>query len=270
MSKAPLFSLPMYDLPEVREATDAWAAGLARRLRAAGFAPPGALVRSGDCTNDWRDPALLLTQTCGYPYTHAFAGRLRLLATPVYAAEGCSAADYSSVIVARAGGPVRTLAEARGRRAVYNTADSMSGHLALRAVVAPLAGGRAFFASVAESGGHVRSMAMVAAGDADIAAIDAVTFALVKRARAEAVAGLAVIGRGPSVPGLPYVTAMHRPPAEIVRLKRALAEAAADPALRAARAALLIERFEFLPPEEYRRILEVEARAEALGYTALI
>ena len=96
------------------------------------------------------------------------------------------------------------------------------------------------------------------------------TFALVKRARPEMARSLAVIGRGPSVPGLPYVTAMGRPPAEVMRLKRALVEAAADPALREARAALLIERFEFLPAEEYRRILDVEARADAFGYTALI
>jgi ABC-type phosphate/phosphonate transport system substrate-binding protein len=269
VTQSPLFSLPMYDLPEVRAATDAWAAGLARHLRAAGFAVPETLERGRDYRDHWRDPALLLSQTCGYPFTHEFAGRLRLLATPVYAAEGCSGADYSSVIVARGGGPVRTLADARGGRAVYNTADSMSGHLALRAMIAPFAGGRAFFGSVAESGTHVRSMEMVANGVADIAAIDAVTFALVRRVRPEAVAPLAVIARGPPVPALPYVTAMNRPPAEMVRLKRALAEAADDSALREARAVLLIERFEFLQPDEYRRILDVEAKCEALGYTAL-
>ena len=269
VTSAPLFSLPMYDLPEVRAATDAWAAGLARHLRAAGFAASGELARTGDPHGDWRDPSLLLSQTCGYPFTHEFAGRLRLLATPVYAADGCTEADYSSVIVARVGGPVRSPGDARGRRAVYNTADSMSGHLALRAVIAPLAGGRPFFASVIESGAHVRSMEMMAGDEADIAAIDAVTFALMKSRRPETVARLAVIARGPLVPALPYVTAMARPPAEVTRLKRALAEAAADPALAEARAALLIDRFAFLDPESYRRILDVEARADALGYTAL-
>jgi ABC-type phosphate/phosphonate transport system substrate-binding protein len=259
----------MYDLPEFRAATDAWAAGLARHLRAAGFAAPDKLARTGDPHGDWRDPSLLLSQTCGYPFTHEFAGRLRLLATPVYAADGCVEADYSSVVIARAGGPVRSPGDARGRKAVYNTPDSMSGHLALRAVIAPLAAGRPFFASVTGSGAHVRSMEMVANEAADVAAIDAVTFGLMKKRQPEAVARLAVIARGPFVPALPYVTAMSRPPAEVTRLKRALAEAAADPALAEARAALLIERFAFPDPDDYRRILDVEARADALGYTAL-
>jgi hypothetical protein len=39
-------SLPMYDWPEVREATDAWWAGLARHLRDAGFEAPDRLTRA--------------------------------------------------------------------------------------------------------------------------------------------------------------------------------------------------------------------------------
>jgi hypothetical protein len=57
-------TLPMYDWPEVREATDAWWAGLARHLRGAGFeAPtgsPGAATRapSGAGPTSWcRRPA---------------------------------------------------------------------------------------------------------------------------------------------------------------------------------------------------------------------
>ena len=78
-------SLPMYDWPEVRQATDNWWAGIARHLDNA-----PALDRGADYTALWRDPRLLFSQTCGYPFTHEFSGRLKLIATPHYGADGCS------------------------------------------------------------------------------------------------------------------------------------------------------------------------------------
>ena len=49
---------------------------------------------------------------------------------------------------------------------------------ALRAVIAPLAEGGRFFAEIIETGGHAASLDLVAAGGADVAAIDAVSLAL--------------------------------------------------------------------------------------------
>src|SRR5687767_719018 len=89
-------SLPMYDWPEVREATDAWWAGLARHLGLS-----GRLRRDCDHTAAWNDPGLLFRQTCGYPLTHAYRDRLTLIATPHYAAEGCEGPYYRSSILAR-------------------------------------------------------------------------------------------------------------------------------------------------------------------------
>jgi hypothetical protein len=39
-------TLPMYDWPQLRSSTDAWWAGLARHLRAAGIDAPDRLTRS--------------------------------------------------------------------------------------------------------------------------------------------------------------------------------------------------------------------------------
>jgi hypothetical protein len=63
---SPVASLPMYDLPELREATDELWRALAARLQNRGIDAPVTLER--DETNldaVWSDPRLLLSQTCG-------------------------------------------------------------------------------------------------------------------------------------------------------------------------------------------------------------
>jgi hypothetical protein len=116
-------SLPMYDLPEIRWATDAWWRGLAKHIGI-----EGSLERGPDHFRPWRDHDLIFSQTCGYPLTHEFHGRLRLLATPHYAADGCAGPLYCSLILARE--PIDPAA-LRGRVAAFNSPDSMSGMLAL-------------------------------------------------------------------------------------------------------------------------------------------
>ena len=95
-------SLPMYDLPALRQATDDWWAGLARALAATGLdGVPQHLERQLGLDKVWRHPGLLISQTCGYPLTHALAGQVRVVATPAYGVEGCDGAAYRSVFVVR-------------------------------------------------------------------------------------------------------------------------------------------------------------------------
>ena len=262
-------SLPMYDWPEVRQATDAWWAGLARHLSAEGFAAPRRLSRTRIPATPWRRSRLVVSQTCGYPLTHDFKGRLEVIATPVYAVEGCNGPNYSSLIVVRAEAGVSRLEDLRSATAAYSAADSLSGHLALKCVFAPLSKDGRFFGRVVKSGGHVGSMQLVRERKADVAAIDCVTFALARRYRPDLAAGLRIIARGPSAPALPYVTAAGRPPVDIARIRGALAAAAADPALAEAREALFIAGLEFLPAGAYQRVLDLEAGCGALGYADL-
>jgi ABC-type phosphate/phosphonate transport system substrate-binding protein len=262
-------SLPMYDWPEVRRATDAWWAGLTRHLRAEGFDAPDRLTRSRKPGTQWRRPDLLLSQTCGYPLTHEFKGHIEILATPVYDVEGCSGPLYSSVIVVHSDGGISQPEDLRGATAAYNAADSLSGHLALKCVFAPLSNGGRFFGRIVKSGGHLRSMQLVHERQADVAAIDCVSFALARRIRPDIAASLAVIAHGPAAPALPYVTAAGRPADEMARLKRALAAAAADPALAGTRETLFIAGLEFLPRHAYQRVLDLEAGCDALGYGRL-
>ena len=273
-----LASLPMYDLPELRWATDRLWQGVAERLRAAGFAEtPVALDRRADPVEIWSDPDLLLSQTCGYPLTHAFAGRLSLVGLPLYDAPGCAPESdfgptYCSAIVVRADDPATTLADLAGRRAAINDWQSQSGMSALRAAVAPLAKRESFFSQVLETGAHAHSAAAVAEGRADVAAIDCVTWALLGDVRPQAVERLRLLAWSTAAPALPFVTSRARA-GEARRigaaLTDALADAVTDPALLEAVAALRLRAV--APPEraDYGRILEIEAEAEAQGYPVL-
>jgi len=246
-------SLPMYDFPEAREATDQWWAGIARH---AGLSI--GLTREGDYAAPWRDPALVFSQTCGYPFTHEFQGKLKLVATPHYACDGCEGPNYCSFIFAREKQP---LAAFRGSRAALNGHDSMSGMLALKLIFAPLAEKGRFFASALVTGGHRKSLMAVRDGAADVCAIDAVCVAMVKRYEPGLLEGLWEIGRSPSVPGLPYVTIAG----DVAALRRAISAALADPGLAEARQRLFISGASFLEPQAYDRILRLEQEMENRG-----
>lgn len=265
-----LASLPMYDPPELHEATNAWWQGLARHFRAAGIAGvPDRLTRPADLHAHWRDPALLFSQGCGYPLTHDFAGQWQVLATPCYAARGCHGALYRSVLIVPAASPFASLEDLRGRTACYNSADSHSGFNILRAHFAPLAHGGRFFGKVVRSGGHIHSAAMVQAGEADVAALDCVTHALFARHAPHRLAGTRVLRATEDAPGLPYVTSAATDERTLAALRVGLAAALADPGLHELRATLLIDGAQPLRNDAYSAIRGWEELAASHGYMRL-
>ncbi|MBL8906629.1 MAG: PhnD/SsuA/transferrin family substrate-binding protein, partial [Rhizobiales bacterium] len=219
-----LASLPMYDWPEIRPATDAWWAAIARH---AGLGFP--LTRADDYAALWRRDDLIFSQTCGYPFTHGFAGNLNLIATPHYDTEGCVGPGYSSFVFARARPP--RLSDLAGSIAAVNAPDSMSGMLALKLVFAPLAKSGRFFRGAIATGSHIASLQAVRDGTADVCAIDAVCVGLARRYRPDYLDGLVEIARSPGVPGLPYVTSVKTSPDLRERLRVGLEASLADPAL---------------------------------------
>ena len=265
-----LAGLTMYDLEPVRAATDAWWAGLARACAAEGIADvPAALWRDGPREALWQAPNLLLSQTCGYPLLKHFTGHLRLLATPVYGAEGCHGPNYSSLIVVAADNPAQTLADLRGGICAINDWDSQSGMNVLRHTIAPMARKGRFFAEVKVAGKHQLSVAMIARGEADIAAIDCVTYALMARHDPDSVNGTRVLAQTRAAPALPYVTGAGTAADDCKRLRAALDRAVADPDLTVARDALMIRGFADLSLADYEIMLKMEADAAAAGYAQL-
>ena len=261
-------SLPMYDLPALRATTDRWWQGLARHLRAAGVAGvPARLARRR--LPAWTDPQLLFSQTCGYPLTHALAGQVEPLCTPVYDAPGCAGARYVSVIAVRADSGAATLEDLRGSVCAINSRDSHSGCNVLRRMVAPLAGGRAFFGEVIETGSHAASLTRVGAGAADVCAVDAITHELLRRHAPEALAGTRVLAHSPAAPGLPYIAGPAVGADERARMCAAIHSALADPGLAEVREALLIRGAETLPVGHYDEIAAMEREAAAFDYPVL-
>jgi ABC-type phosphate/phosphonate transport system substrate-binding protein len=251
-------------------AHDALWAAIAERLAADGVdGVPERLTRGAPLEAIWTDPGLLLAQTCGYPLVTSLKRRVEVVATPRYSARGCDGAAYRSAVVVREGDPAQCLADLCGRRAAVNDLASNSGMNLLRAEIAPLAQGAPFFAAVTITGAHALSLEAVAGGEADVAAIDCVSLAHLQRLRPRATQGLRVLAWTMAAPGLPLIAAAATDAAPLAALRRALAEAARDPALAAARAQLLLDGFEILPEGAYDAIVSLERGAVERGYPIL-
>jgi ABC-type phosphate/phosphonate transport system substrate-binding protein len=258
-------ALPMYNVsPRLR---DRWEALLAALMDQAGIDGVGELVRDVPLPAFWQRSDMLFSHTCGYPYLNLLKGRATLVATPCFDVPGCAGSDYASAFVVRADSGIRTLADARGRVAAANDVHSNSGMNLLRHAVAPLARGDRFFGKVTWSGSHAASLRLVRAGEADIAAIDCVTYAYLSEEDPAAVAGLKVIGWSAPSPGLPLIAGSAVPATWVRRLRSALLAPGAR--LQDAMAPLRIEAFRHVDDAEYARIARLEAVARAAGYPEL-
>lgn len=197
-------ALPMYDRPELTGATDRYWALIRDGLRARGIDAPDTLSRGADdLMPQWLAPDLLLSQTCGFPYRARLHGQVKLVGTPDFGVEGCPPGHYRSVLIARADDPRDTLADFDGTAIAYNDGLSQSGWAAPQNHAASLglrlpAGPR--------TGSHRASLLAVAEGQADLAALDAVTFRLLRRTDPVA-ASVKVIDETDPTPGLPYICA---------------------------------------------------------------
>ncbi|RXV68688.1 phosphate ABC transporter substrate-binding protein [Burkholderia stabilis] len=225
----------------------------------------------GDLHTLWRRDDLLLSQTCGYPYRMlGLRDTVRLIATPVFNADGCYGARYSSVLVVSArvhAGGATTLAACRGLRAAFNGEDSHSGMNALRHAVAPHAHDGRFFGSATPFGSHLNVLRALAAGDADCAAIDCVTFAYVKDALPELLHDIRIIGKTASAPGLPLIASRTLEEPQVAALRDALDRAVSVDTERAR--VLRLKGFERLAPDAYDAIERFARDAAAHGYPAL-
>lgn len=205
-------SLGMYDFGPAQAANDRLWALIRTGLRGRGIEAPEALTRGERAYWDaWTAPDLILSQTCGYPFRARLHDRVTYVGTPDYGVEGCAPGYYRSVFVARAKDPRQDLADFNGARFAYNDALSQSGWAAPQTHVARLG---LSLPPRLQTGGHRLSAAAVAEGRADIAALDAVTFALLQ-AHDPVVGQLKVVAMTDPTPGLPCITAADRDPQPI-------------------------------------------------------
>lgn len=117
--------------------------------------PPAA--DPGDLLAHWRQPTLLLSQTCGYPLVTQLP-EVQTVGCFHYAAPGCEGRRYRSLLEVREADSHRMLGDFFGRRAVCNAEHSQSGYNVLRKMVAPLSREGRFFSAVMFSGSHRQSL----------------------------------------------------------------------------------------------------------------
>jgi len=259
VSDAPaVASLPMYDWPEIAWANDALWSAIAKRLIVRGIAAPPLLDRESGSDAVWDDRRLVLSQTCGYPFSTRLKRTVRYVGTPVYDAPGCPGSGYSSVIVVRSDEGGERLGDIDPSRFAYNAADSLSGYLAL-ANAASEAGIDPRSVEWLETGSHRASLRLVAAENADVAAIDAVCWSLALRF--EPAAGrLKVIEQTAFRPGLPFITSIDRTDREIEIIRAAIRDALADHEIAAAREALRLTGLSTEDEPDYASIAELGAK----------
>jgi ABC-type phosphate/phosphonate transport system substrate-binding protein len=261
----------MYDLLEVRGHLDRlWSrlAATMRELELADVPEPLAHPES-EFDAHWSSGDLFFTQICGIEVVKRFRGRYRVLATPRFAARGCAGHSYRSLVTVRGDAPFARLEDLRGARIVVNSHFSHSGTTALVPLIAPISRDGSFFGALTVSGGHVASLARLQRGEADVAAIDCITWALLERDRPGALAGLRVIAETPLAPAPPFVAPSHHGDEVLARLRQALARVFAEPGLSGARRALLLDGLEPTDDASYRPHLEFLEAGACEGYDEL-
>lgn len=196
-------SLMMYQRPELSAANDRLWQGIRAGLQDAGIDAPEALSQDAEEFSVWRHPKLALSQACGMPYRLWLHDDVALVGTPDYGLDGCAPGYYRSALVMRADDPRNDIADFKTARFAYNQTFSQSGFAAPYWHVAPLG---FFFETRLHTDQHVASARAVADGQADIAALDAVTWRNIQTFEPFA-AGLRVLEWTTPTPGLPLITA---------------------------------------------------------------
>ncbi len=266
---APTASLPMYNLPEMRQVNAEFWAALRGLLADAGLAAPEGLVFERPPVPERIGGEVLFSQTCGYPLETIFRGQAIRLRTPCYDAEGCDGPTHCGVFVVPAASRVRDLRDLAGGVFLLNSRHSNSGMNLPRRALAEIAGGRGFFAQVVETGSQPGNLDRIARGEGDVTAVDCVTYEFWRRYRPAAAARTAVLARTPPSPAIPFVTAAATPPETLAILRAALRRVAREERFAAARAGLLIKDIVDVPAERYRALLDYESEAARLGYATL-
>jgi ABC-type phosphate/phosphonate transport system substrate-binding protein len=236
-------SLGMYDFGPAQGANDRLWVLIRTGLRGRGIAAPESLTRGEHAYWDaWQSPQLILSQTCGYPFRARLHDRVTYVGTPDYEVDGCGPGQYRSVFVVREDDSRQRLNDFHGARFAYNEGLSQSGWAAPQTHAAKL--GLRLLPAV-QTGAHRLSAQAVVEGKADIAALDAVTHALMQACGQTE--GLRVIAMTDPTPGLPCITHKDRDPQPIFdAVSEAIAALPAED-----RATLRLRGFVRLPVADY-------------------
>lgn len=260
-------SLPMYDWPEVETQTNKLWQQLCVLLKDNGIDCPTILDRKTPSESLWKSGHCLFSQTCGWPYINKYHSHLQLLTTPIYDIDGCDGTYHRSRLVCRANDQRNTLAEFTAATVVINESDSQSGHQAMKSALTMASLPAPFFAHGKISGAHRHSIKMVAEGDADICAVDPVSWQLALRYETPVTDQLKVIGEGPQIPGLPIVYSHeYHDSMQAANIAEKVDSLLTNELDNDIREMLFISGAKRLSMEDYRVLIKLDQEAEDAGH----
>ena len=196
---------------------------------------------------------------CGITFATAPEGRYRYLATMVADSPELPAGYYDSLLVTSARGGLSSPSDFDPARhcAVINETGSFSGNLTFAAHMQAAHG--ISLGDVMRSGAHLKSIAMVASGEADLAAIDRISFSLARHAAPDDVQGVSVIGRTASHPGIAFVADAGLPEPVIGKLRAAILAFREEPSWPELQSLLGVSDITVLDPARYAPMASVAA-----------
>lgn len=260
----------MYNIAEMHPVYHAFWQSLRRRAGRRGVTGlPEALDLAAPAVPERIGPEVVFTQVCGFPLLTRLRGQAAILVTPVYDVPGCEGPTHTAFFIVRDDSPFVRLEDLRGSRIACNSLLSNSGMNLPRRTIADIANGKPFFGERLMTGSHTASIAAVAEGRADVAAVDCVTDAVFRRHRPGLMARIRILARSVPSPSLPFVTSSATDPATVDALRACLLEMPGDDEGRALCAGLLIRGFEGLGEPDYQPILHHQDQAARLGYGEL-
>jgi ABC-type phosphate/phosphonate transport system substrate-binding protein len=217
--------------------------------RHAPWTPP-TLAWTGDVHADWRSPACVVSQACGWPIATQLGDLVEVIGAFSFTIAEARGHEYHSTLIARDPHVLDRVGQPDLIAAV-NSADSLSGCVSLLVSI-----GRPTWPGVTRwTGAHAESVRAVSDGMADVASIDSLSLRFIAREHPELVEDLHLVGVGPWVPSPAIVVRRGTSAAQRRELVQGLRAAATDPSVGAA---LQIDGF-----------VELDARAyEALSLLA--
>lgn len=237
----------MYPFGHVRGAQHALWAGIREHLDDA----PEELDFETDLHEAWHRPDLILGQTCGWPLVTELDGVVEVIGTfavraPFAAADG----HYRSVLVAAKPLGLEHWQADPTTRMARNNHDSLSGWVSFCAAWGGIP------ENVLETGAHLESMRAIAAGRADVAAIDGLSFEFIAECEPMLAARMHVIGHAPVIPCVPLVMANALADRRD-EVRAAISAALVAPELAWARERLRIRGFVPFDVDDYASVREL-------------
>lgn len=223
----------------------------------------------------FNDSSLITAQTCGYPFIKKWANTHSPICVPIFDIPGCNAGgsiksklgQYSSWFITFSDNSADSLEQFSGQCVAVNSPHSNSGMNVLRYAISQITSQPSFFAKRLVSGGHWKSMQLVADQHAHIAAIDVISYALIGEIDPSLIKRLKIIGQSVSTMGLPFICTKK---ADINDLQLCQAMNAAVKQMRPnSRELLHLQGFKAVNRNDYDLIELIEQKAISAGFSSL-